>query len=48
MNALRSKLPKRMEKLNRDLRIKAGFTEAEIEYCESLRESFIPSRNPKA
>lgn len=46
MDSLRVKLPKRMEKLNRELRLKAGFTEEEIRYCENLRESFIPSRNP--
>lgn len=44
MDTLRVKLPKRMEKLNHDLRRKAGFTEAEITYCEHLRESFIPPR----
>lgn len=44
MDSLRSKLPKRMEKLNRELRFKAGFTEEEIQYCERLRESFIPSK----
>jgi uncharacterized ferritin-like protein (DUF455 family) len=42
MDALRVKLPKRMEKLNHDLRAKAGFTPAEIDYCERLRESFLP------
>jgi uncharacterized ferritin-like protein (DUF455 family) len=48
MDSLRLKLPKRMEKLNHELRRKAGFTEAEIQYCETLRESYIPSRNPKS
>ena len=42
MNALRNKLPKRMEKINRDLRRKAGFTEEEILACEAYRESILP------
>jgi uncharacterized ferritin-like protein (DUF455 family) len=44
MEALRWQLPKRMEKINRDLRRKAGFTEAELACCEALRESFLPQR----
>ncbi|MBC7370020.1 MAG: DUF455 family protein, partial [Bdellovibrionaceae bacterium] len=48
MEALRMQLPKRMEKINRELRRKAGFTEAELDCCESLRESMLPpkSRSP--
>jgi len=42
MEALRWQLPKRMEKINRELRRKAGFTETELECCEALRESFLP------
>jgi len=42
MESLRRVLPKRMEKINRDLRRKAGFTEEEINYCEIYRESILP------
>lgn len=45
MEALRLKLPKRMEKINRDLRRKAGFTEQEIDYCEVYRESILPQQS---
>lgn len=45
MESLRRILPKRMEKINRDLRRKAGFTEEEIDYCEVYRESILPTRN---
>lgn len=44
MEALRWQLPKRMEKINRELRRKAGFTESELNCCEALRESFLPPR----
>jgi len=42
MESLRAKLPKRMERINRDLRRKAGFTEDEIVACEKYRESILP------
>jgi uncharacterized ferritin-like protein (DUF455 family) len=45
MESLRMKLPKRMEKINRDLRRKAGFTEREIDCCEVYRDSILPTRN---
>jgi uncharacterized ferritin-like protein (DUF455 family) len=45
MEALRWQLPKRMEKINRELRRKAGFTEDELAACEALRESFLPPRS---
>lgn len=41
MDSLRSRLPKRLEPINRDLRRKAGFTEAEIIYQEELRLDFL-------
>ncbi|HEY8271952.1 MAG TPA: DUF455 family protein [Pseudobdellovibrionaceae bacterium] len=44
MEALRMKLPKRMEKINRELRRQAGFTEQEIDYCEVYRKSILPQK----
>lgn len=41
MKALRERLPKRVEKINRELRRRAGFTEAEMDYYEKLREEFL-------
>lgn len=41
MDSLRQRLPKRIEPLNRDLRIKAGFSEEEIQYYENLRLDFL-------
>lgn len=41
MNALRQRLPKRVEPVNRDLRTKAGFTNDEITYFENLRLDFL-------
>jgi hypothetical protein len=41
MDSLRSRLPKRIEPINHDLRRKAGFTEAEIIYQEELRLDFL-------
>lgn len=41
MGALRERLPKRVEKINRDLRRRAGFTESELDYYEKLREEFL-------
>lgn len=41
MAALRKRLPKRVEPLNRDLRLQAGFTEDEIQFCEKLRLDFL-------
>lgn len=48
MEALRWQLPKRMEKINRELRRKAGFTEEEIHYCELYRESILPPQQKVA
>ncbi len=45
MESLRMRLPKRMEKINRDLRLKAGFTEGEINDCEVYRKSILPTQN---
>lgn len=42
---LRHKLPKRVERLNLELRKKAGFTESEINVCEELRQSFLIPRS---
>ncbi|MGZ3768235.1 MAG: DUF455 family protein [Bdellovibrio sp.] len=41
MSSLRSILPKRVEPVNRDLRLKAGFSENEIQYFENLRLDFL-------
>lgn len=41
MDSLRQRLPKRVEPLNRDLRMKAGFSEEEIQYYENLRLDFL-------
>lgn len=41
MKALRYKLPKRIERLSRPLRLQAGFTESELDYLESLRREII-------
>ena len=41
MDALRKRLPKRIEPLNHDLRNRAGFTDSEIQYCENLRLDFL-------
>lgn len=41
MNSLRQILPKRVEPVNRDLRLKAGFSEDEIQYFENLRLDFL-------
>lgn len=40
---LRASLPKRIEKINPELRIKAGFTESEIIHLQNLRDSFFGS-----
>lgn len=45
MNSLRERLPKRVEPLNRDLRIKAGFTDEEIAYYEYLRQDFLKPKS---
>lgn len=42
---LRNILPKRVEKINIDLRKKAGFTDFEIEVCEDLRQSYLIPRS---
>jgi len=41
MESLRDRLPRRFEKLNHDLRRKAGFTDQEIQVCESFRQSYL-------
>jgi uncharacterized ferritin-like protein (DUF455 family) len=41
LEGFRYRIPKRIEKISRDFRRKAGFTEAELDYLESLRESII-------
>lgn len=41
MDALRVRLPKRIEPINRVLRTKAGFTDEEIKYYEDLRLDFL-------
>lgn len=41
MLALRERLPKRVEKISREIRRKAGFTEAEIDWYENLRAEFL-------
>lgn len=38
---IREFVPKRIEKISRDLRKKAGFTDFEIKICEDIRDSFI-------
>lgn len=45
MNRLRYQLPKRVENICAPLRLKAGFTEAEIEYLKELREWFLAGRS---
>ena len=46
MNRLRGILPKRINPINRELRRKAGFNDAEIQYFENLRESFLEKDSP--
>lgn len=41
MDDLRIRLPKRVEPVNKTLRLKAGFTEEEIAYYENLRLDFL-------
>ncbi|QDK37769.1 DUF455 family protein [Bdellovibrio sp. NC01] len=41
MDSLRTRLPKRVEPINRVLRGKAGFTDEEIQYYENLRLDFL-------
>ncbi|MCX7979287.1 MAG: ferritin-like domain-containing protein, partial [Bdellovibrionaceae bacterium] len=41
MKELRWQLPRRTEKIVRELRRKAGFSEAEIDYLEELRREFL-------
>lgn len=41
LEKLRFRIPKRVEKVSRPLRLKAGFSEAEITYLENLRLSII-------
>ncbi|MGZ5279803.1 MAG: DUF455 family protein, partial [Pseudobdellovibrionaceae bacterium] len=37
LETFRYRIPKRIEKISRNFRIKAGFTESEIGYLEDLR-----------
>lgn len=41
MDRVRYKVPKRIEKISRRLRLQAGFTETEIVYLENLRERIV-------
>lgn len=41
MKSLRERLPKRIENINHELRLLAGFTMEEIEYFETLRQEFL-------
>ncbi|MBK9322465.1 MAG: DUF455 family protein [Bdellovibrionaceae bacterium] len=41
MTTLRQQLPKRLERINRELRLKAGFTEQEVHWCESWRAGYF-------
>lgn len=41
MNSLRHRLPRRFEQIDRELRTKAGFSEIELDYCESLRREAL-------
>lgn len=46
LERLRFQLPKRIEKINFELRRQAGFSESEIESLQKLRESFlVPLKN---
>lgn len=44
MDSLRYKLPKRIEKISREIRKQAGFSDSELNYLEHLRESMIKYR----
>jgi len=46
MTKLRGILPKRIEPVNIDLRLKAGFTHDEITYLQNLRHSFMEKESP--
>lgn len=41
MEGLRYRVPKRIEKISRKLRLQAGFTDSEIDYLEGLRERIV-------
>jgi uncharacterized ferritin-like protein (DUF455 family) len=41
LERLRYRIPKRIEKVSRELRLKAGFSESEIQYLEQLRGSIV-------
>lgn len=41
MDRLRDRLPKRIENINRELRLRAGFNEIELDYYEKLRQEFL-------
>lgn len=47
MDDLRLRLPKRVEPVNKTLRLKAGFTEEEIAYYENLRLDFLKPASEK-
>ncbi len=42
MQKLKNQIPRRIEKISEELRLKAGFTQDEITWIKSLRESFKP------
>lgn len=44
MHSLKTKLPRRVEALDRTLRMKAGFTESELEVVEQIRQHFLGTR----
>lgn len=44
MHVLKFKLPRRVEALDRQLRLKAGFTESELQTVEEIRQHFLNSR----
>lgn len=46
MDKLRQVLPKRINPINHELRKKSGFSEEEIRYLESLRQSFLDTDSP--
>lgn len=45
MISLRQRLPKRVEPINKELRMKAGFSEEEIQFFETLRQDFLQAKS---
>lgn len=45
MNAIRWKVPKRIEKISRKYRLLAGFTESEIDFLEKMRDEIRKVQN---